>query len=430
MQWWRGLGPRDGRAIAARPAAAMRSGLVAGGVALAELVGADGSVGWQMVRVALVGATTIGALVASRFAGRWWVAVWAAGVVHVVAGLGIGVRHVQVAGPTWRGVVGTVELLAGLLVLGAIAVVVLGPRRWPRRVAAAPFPFLGLLVVAWTTVPAVMATNVPPIAADTEIPTALGPTASDVRFDAADGTVLAAWWVPPANGRAVIVRHGATSTRGDVVDEAAVLVAAGYGVLVTDARGHGASGGRAMDFGWWGDADLAAAVAFVGGQPSVDPARIAVLGLSMGAEEAIGAAATVPSIAAVVAEGATARDAADKRWMRDEYGVGGWVQAVLDVGRFALTDLLTAAPRPTPLVDAVRRSPARFLVIAAGEVPDEQQVLARLAAAAPERVDTWVVDGAPHIGGLATAPATWARQVLTFLDGALGVGRAGAAGDG
>lgn len=398
---------------------AVTSGLLVGGLALTALVGADGSPGWRLARLILTGTATIGGLVASRAGGRWWVAVWCVGVLHVVAGLGIGPRHLQLAGLHWRGVIGLAELLAGLVVLAALAARVLGPRSWPRRLLGVPVPFLGVLVVCWTAVPAVMATNVPPIDADTEVPEVLGPSAVDVRFPAADGIELAAWWVPPDDGRVVIVRHGASSTRGDAVDQAAVLVAAGYGVLVTDARGHGASGGRAMDFGWWGDADLAAAAAFVAAQPGVDGTRLGVLGLSMGAEEAIGAAAAIPAIAAVVAEGATGRDAPDKTWMRDEYGVGGWVQGALDIVEFGLTDLLTAAPTPTPLADGVRNSTARLLLIAAGEVPDEQHVAERLEAVAPDRVDVWVVEGSTHTRGLDTAPEEWRTRVVAFFDAAL-----------
>ncbi len=397
----------------------LSSGLLIGGTALAALVGAEGSTAWRLVRLCLVAAATAGALVARPRGGRWAVAVWFVGVVHVVAGVGIGVRHLTIAGLHWRGIVGTAELLAGLLVLTALAVQVLGPRSWPRRLTGVPGPLVGLLVVAWITVPAIMATNVPPVAADDEIPGALGGTAVDVRYPASDGTQLAAWWVPPTNGHAVVVRHGASSTRGDAVDQAAVLVEAGYGVLVTDARGHGASGGRAMDFGWWGDADIDAAVTFVGTQPGVDPQHVGVLGLSMGAEEALGAAPANPAIVAVVAEGATARDAADKTWMRDEYGIGGWIQGACDLAEFGLTDLLTDAPRPSRLLDAVRESRARFLVIAAGDEPDEGEVMERLAAAAPDRVETWVVEGAPHTGGLDTNSAGWIDRVVSFLDAVL-----------
>ena len=111
----------------------------------------------------------------------------------------------------------------------------------------------------------------------------------DVTFTSADGVRLSAWYVPSRNGAAVVLRHGATSTRSDALDEAVVLAGHGYGVLATDARGHGDSGGAAMDWGWYGDLDTAAAVTYLSQRPEVDADRIGVVGLSMGGEEALGA---------------------------------------------------------------------------------------------------------------------------------------------
>jgi hypothetical protein len=74
-----------------------------------------------------------------------------------------------------------------------------------------------------------------------------------------------------------------------------------------------------MDLGWFGDEDVGGAVSFLVAQSRVDD--IAAVGLSMGGEEAIGAAATDDRIATVVAEGATKRVSGDKAWLPDEHGV-------------------------------------------------------------------------------------------------------------
>ena len=63
-----------------------------------------------------------------------------------------------------------------------------------------------------------------------------------------------------------------------MLGQAAVLARHGYGALLVDTRGHGRSGGHAMDFGWWGGRDLAAAVSFLARQPGVQAGKIAVLG--------------------------------------------------------------------------------------------------------------------------------------------------------
>ena len=60
-----------------------------------------------------------------------------------------------------------------------------------------------------------------------------------------------------------------------------------------------------MDFGWYGDEDVAGAVSFLVEQRDVDPERIGAVGMSMGGEEAIGAAAADSRIRGVLACPAT-----------------------------------------------------------------------------------------------------------------------------
>jgi uncharacterized protein len=190
-------------------------------------------------------------------------------------------------------------------------------------------------------------------------------------------------------------------------------------VLMIDPRGQGRSGGSAMDLGWYGDRDIAAAVTFLTRQPGVDPARIGVLGLSMGAEEAIGAAGTDSRIRAVVGEGATGRTAADKAgWLPG--GPAGTLQRGLDWLTFTATDLLTPAPEPAPLHEAVARAhTTTFLLITAGRVADETRAAEYLRRAAPGRVDVWRVPNATHTHGLAVDRAGWTTHVTQFFDRAL-----------
>jgi uncharacterized protein len=341
------------------------------------------------------------------------------GTLAVVVGVGLGGPRVAKAGVDLRAALDVVAAMVGLgLVVVGLAGVAAGRRPW--RAVAVTLPIVVVVALAvWTLVPAVMATNVPPIALGDDTPAAHGLSAVEVTYRTADGVSMSAWYVPSRNGAAVVVRHGAGSTRTGVLDHAEVLARHGYGVLLTDARGHGRSDGRAMDFGWYGDRDIAAAVSWLEARPDVDRGRVALVGMSMGGEEALGAAAADARVAAVVAEGATGRTAADNAWLPDEYGVAGWLQRGLDQVRFAVTDLLTPASPPIALVDAVRAvAPRPVLVIAAGEVADEQHVAARLAAAA-RSVVTWTVPNAGHTEGLRRAPAAWERHVIDFLDAAL-----------
>lgn len=390
------------------------------GVVLALIVVADGSPASRLARLALVAAATGGAIALERRDGRGSaVVLLAAAALGVAIGVSFGIRHLTVDGVSATALVGLLALVDAtmLLVLGVQRMLV--GLRHGRAVVTGVGAVLVVSFVAWTLTPPLLATNVPPIEPGSLDPSDVGLDAEGVRFAAGDGTRLFGWFVPSENGAAVVVRHGAGSTASTTLPHAAVLVEHGYGVLVTDARGHGRSEGRAMDFGWFGDDDIEGAVAFLAEQPDVDRDRIAVLGLSMGGEESLGALATDAPIAAAIAEGVTARTDADKAWLSDAYGVRGTLQRGLEWLQYGLTDLLTAASKPTPLADAVAyAAPRPVLLITAGEIADEGHAARYLAEESPGNVTVWTVEGAGHTDALDVAPEEWERRVRDFLTAA------------
>lgn len=354
---------------------------------------------------------------------------WAAVVLLLVvsavalgAGGGLGIRYAQKTGVSTTTVVGFAVLTVGLLLLAAGARRMWrGLHRWWRLLVVPVV--LAVLLPATSVGLAVAATQVPPTRLDAQTPADVGLSFEEVSYSAEDGARLSAWLLPSRNGAAVVLRHGAGSTRSGALRQAVVLARNGFGVLVTDARGHGRSGGTGMDLGWSGDADVEASVAYLQDRLELDRRSIGLVGLSMGGEEVVGAA-PVTGVPAVVAEGATARTAEDKdQWLPG--GVAGTVQRGLDRLTFALTELLADAARPAPLHEAVRSAHgARFLLVSAGEVPDEAKAAAVLRDAAPSRVETWDVPGAAHTGGLAEDPDGWEQRVVGFLEQQLlGAGR-------
>lgn len=383
-------------------------------ISLAALLAVGGSTVGGALRVVLVLAIAAALIVGLRRRSR--LAAVAAGLLGApVLAIGVGfVPHLLEAPASVRGLGAAGAVSGGLGLVGfGTASATHGLRRRGRIPA-----WLGTVVLVLLTLavvgPAVAVVNVPDSSS--------GRTAAEPPLDAepvslatSDGVTLAAWWVPGTNGAAVLVRHGAGSTHEGALAQASVLAEHGYGVLLMDARGHGESTGRAMDFGWWGDADIAAGLDHLATRRDVDDDRIGLLGLSMGGEEAIGAA-TDPRVRAVVAEGATARQAADKGWLSDVHGWRGAVQEQIEQLQYGLTDLLTEAPRPSVLRDAVARADVPVLLIAAAEVADEGHAAAWIAAGAPERVVVWTVDGAGHTAGLDVAPEEWERRVVGFLD--------------
>lgn len=334
------------------------------------------------------------------------------GIAAVAVGVGFVPYLVKPAPVGMKAGAAALLALSLVLLVGGAARASRGRSAWRRSLAAVAVAAVTLLAVS-VVAPAVAATHVPRPALGAT-PADVGLVADDVRLRTADGVTLAAWYVPSQNGAAVVLLHGAGSTRSNVLDQAVVLAGAGFGVLMPDARGHGQSEGRAMDFGWAGDLDVAAATEFLTSRPDVNAGRIGLVGMSMGGEEAIGAAG--PGVAAVVAEGATARVASDEAWLSDRYGFRGTVQEQLEKVQDLVTAVLTDVSRPPSLHDTVTgASDTEFLLITGGEVPDEADAAAYIASAAPARVQVWTIDGAGHTGGLATMPDEWESRVTGFL---------------
>jgi uncharacterized protein len=411
------------RVTATRGQRVIVAATVAVGAGLMIVVGLDGSPVWQLLRLAVVAALTAATCSALQHGDprrRPAGIALTVGLVGAAVGTGIAFPHLTKSGVHPLTVAGVLSLTGGLVLLvwGGVTLV-RAARPW-RRVVAVPALLATVFVVMWSVSQAVAVANSPRTAVGDTTPADVGLPYRDVEFETADGVTLSGWYVPSSNGAAIVLLHGAGSTRSSVLDHAAVLASHGYGVVLFDARGHGRSGGRAMDFGWYGDLDTSAAVSFLRSQPDVDDERIAAVGMSMGGEQAIGAAAADARIQAVVAEGATTRVAGDKAWLSDEYGWRGAIQEGIEWLTYSVTDLLTAAHPPIALHDAVAAAaPRRVLLIAAGNVTTEGHASRYIAGASPETVDVWVVADTGHTGALDSHPDEWAQRVTTFLDDSL-----------
>jgi uncharacterized protein len=379
----------------------------------------DGQPQWLALRALVVVGATAPAVVIAQGRRTWLriCVIMAAGLAGCVLGGGIGVPYAMKDLPSWRAGVGLATLVCGLALVGGALVLIARTRSYWTRSLLLPVVVV-VATTVWTLFPAVMATNVPPTALGRLTPASQGISYADVTARASDGVNLSGWYIASHNRAAVVMLHGSGSTRSATLSQATALANQGYGVLMIDARGHGRSGGRAMDFGWYGDRDVEAGVTFLTRQRDVDPLRIGVVGFSMGGEEALGAAAADPRIRAVVAEGATTRTAGDKAgWL--PHGVAGSIQRVLDRAKYGLADLLTSGAPPMTLRRAATvAAPRPVLLITAGNVADETRAARYIATAGPS-VRIWKVAGADHTGGFAAQPQAWVSTVTAFLDTAL-----------
>jgi uncharacterized protein len=340
------------------------------------------------------------------------------GTLAVVAGAVDGYRHIAVDRLAGDDVTAVLAGLAGAMLIG-LAVAVLWrtrrlderpARRYGRRLATGVACLLAVFLVLLPVAIAVVATHKarsPVTAVDLAAPY------ERVTFKTYDGLELAAWYVPSRNGAAIIAFPG----RSQPVPHARMLVRHGYGVLLLDRRGGGESDGDYNAFGWGGEADLAAAVGFLRGRPDVDPDRIGGLGLSVGGELLLQAAAHTRALRAVVSEGAGVRSLAEhlhtpgvgrlQRWFSN------WV-----VQTAALALLSNTSP-PEDLTRLVARmSPRTLMLIEAEHGAGGEELNPVYLAAAGEPKSLWRAQGG-HTGALATQPAEYERRVVSFFDRAL-----------
>jgi hypothetical protein len=243
----------------------------------------------------------------------------------------------------------------------------------------------------------------------------LGAAYEEVSFETSDGLTLEGWYIPSENRAAVIAFPG----RKGPQRPARMLARHGYGVLLLDRRGEGESEGDPNIFGWKGERDIHAAVAYLQQRPDVDPERIGGLGLSVGGEMMIEAAAESDSLKAVVSEGAGIRSIRESLAVPDTRKriEGSLVHAVVTpaVAVFSngmpppsLEDL-AADVTPTPL----------FLIYAVPGQGGEADLNQLYFDSAREPKEIWLVPGAGHTGGIEARPDEYERRVVGFFDDAL-----------
>ena len=87
---------------------------------------------------------------------------------------------------------------------------------------------------------------------------------------------------------------------------------------------------------------------------------------------------------------------------------------------YTAAGLISGAPQPMSIRDALRAAaPRPALIIAGGAVASEPVAARWFQSAAPDTVQVWVVPHAGHTEGLATAPEAWESHVTGFLNAAL-----------
>jgi uncharacterized protein len=236
----------------------------------------------------------------------------------------------------------------------------------------------------------------------------LGAPHEEVSFTTSDGLRLHGWFVPSKNGATVISYPG----RKGPQKPARLLVGHGYGVLLFDRRGEGESDGDPNALGWKGTRDLKAAIAYLRSRPDVDPNRIGGVGLSVGGEVMLQAAAEMDDFKAIVSEGAGVRSVREAVKLDGaERLVSSWIFGLNTIG----TALSTSDLPPRSLVDlsAEITEPALFIHATPGQGGETLTEKYNEAAKGPK--EYWAAPGG-HTGAIDAAPREYERRVVGFFD--------------
>jgi uncharacterized protein len=337
------------------------------------------------------------------------------GILAIVIGAASGGYTTFATGPSGDDFTGLAALVAGFVLVGVGAVTLWRSRRREgsrlRRVVRRTLLGLaGLLVLYGFVVPVSLGYVTTHVLRPTVPAADLRTAYEEVSFRSSDGLRLEGWYIPSRNGAAVIAFPG----RSGPQKHARMLAAHGYGVLLFDRRGEGESEGDSNLYGWGGDKDIHGAVAFLQARPDVGPGRIGGIGLSVGGELMLEAAAKNKGLAAVVSEGAGTRAFSDS--IQDAHGVEKAIsipgQALLTASVAVFSDTLP----PKQLVDLVPQITQPLFLIWAPNGGNIETMNPKYLARAGGPKQIWSIPDAKHVQGITARPAEYERRVVGFFD--------------
>lgn len=233
---------------------------------------------------------------------------------------------------------------------------------------------------------------------------------------------LAGWWIPAGSGAApnaptVMIAHGWSSNKSDMLERAAILHDR-YNLLILDFRNHGRSERAATTQGVREAGDLRAMLDWL--ETAKAPTSVAVLGVSMGGASALNAAIRDDRVDAVIVESthATLANAVQARLDESGYPLslpGAW-SALLGALIRTGVDLSSADP-----VQAITRLEARPVLIVSGGQdgaigPGDAQALLAAATEAGAPATLEICESASHAQAPEACPEDYPAWVLGFLE--------------
>jgi fermentation-respiration switch protein FrsA (DUF1100 family) len=248
-------------------------------------------------------------------------------------------------------------------------------------------------------------------------PGGFSPRYEDVQFDSTNGLKEQGYFIPGSNRATILIAPAYSGGRGAELDVAKVFNDAGFNVMTFNSRACTSHGW--ISLGYQEVEDVQAAYRYLQSRPDVDATRVGLHGFSSAGATVIMAAARMPEVRSISAEGGY-----------DDYpttlgvGQGGDIFIQLyQLGALSAYRLVTGDEMyvlsPISVIDKIAPRPL-LLVYGSLEVslPGARAMLER-ATTVGVNAELWVVEGADHGDYLAVAHDEFVRRLVAFHEAAL-----------
>ncbi|MFN8375974.1 MAG: prolyl oligopeptidase family serine peptidase [Anaerolineae bacterium] len=249
-------------------------------------------------------------------------------------------------------------------------------------------------------------------------PAQFGMNYEDISFPSTRGVTQEGYFIPGTNGATVIIPPAFGNGRGGDLHYAAVFNGAGFNVITFDGRVCTSYGHTSM--GYVEVEDVEAAYAYLQTRPDVDATRVTLHGFSSAGATSLMAAARMPAIRGVSAEGNYV-DIPHALGMDQPqtflYSLTYW-SASLTYRLVTGEDISVLSP-----IKAMATIGARPVLLIYGTLDGayaDAPSLRDAAEAGGAAVELWIVEGARHGEYMAVAGAEFDQRVITFHCEALG----------
>jgi fermentation-respiration switch protein FrsA (DUF1100 family) len=237
--------------------------------------------------------------------------------------------------------------------------------------------------------------------------------ASNITYASGAGVLIHGWLVPgkPKQG-VVLLLHAVRGDRRDMISRAEFLRARGYAVLLIDFQSHGENRGRRITYGDLESLDVTGAIQYL--HHKLPGEKVAVIGVSMGADAFVLADGRSPVDAVVLEQMFPTIDRAIASRVRSNIGPFAPLFSSL-----VMVEMQSRMEIPASRLSAIdRMAKIGAPVLIANGTADSHTTIdearAELAAAAPPK-ELWAVEGAGHVDLHGFAKAEYERHVGDFL---------------